>query len=182
MNSAKDAVATLGTVLDETAARDAIHVAVEPAIAAHMLRPGQRVGRLAGRYGVSGTVLGIVDPFLTRNVKTGERFWLFVLPRTITGLRHVWTHPAWPDEPQKAIDDREISVAFLADFAANIGEDYEWLMEQAEYWLEYGDYYTQQGSSHMRDSWPSDFWKHYEIATGKAVPEEQRESFFSCSC
>jgi hypothetical protein len=36
---ATDALATLGTIIDKTAARDAIHLAVEPVVAAHTLRP-----------------------------------------------------------------------------------------------------------------------------------------------
>jgi hypothetical protein len=41
---ATDALATLGTIIDETAGRDAIHLAVEPVVAAHNLSPGQHVG------------------------------------------------------------------------------------------------------------------------------------------
>lgn len=37
----------LGMLLDETAQRDAIHVAIAPVVAAHTLRPGEYVGLLA---------------------------------------------------------------------------------------------------------------------------------------
>lgn len=39
-----DALHTLGTVIDATQGRDAIHLAVEPVIAGEMLKPGQDVG------------------------------------------------------------------------------------------------------------------------------------------
>jgi hypothetical protein len=78
--------------------RDAVHVAIAPVTAAVRLVPGQHVGlaqdnpHVAGPYGRN---IGIVDPFLTAAVEPGQRFWLVLYPGTITGLRHVWTHPAF---------------------------------------------------------------------------------------
>lgn len=79
--------------------RDAVHIAVAPATAAVRLAPGQHVGLV--REGDPELVapgeqnVGIVDPFLAGPVEPGQRFWLFLYPGTITGLRHVWTHPAY---------------------------------------------------------------------------------------
>jgi hypothetical protein len=93
---ATDALETLGTIIGENEKRDAIHLAVEPAVAGHYLRPGDHVGFLnGGTLGICDNPLGIVDPFLKSNVKTGQRFWLVLYPRGITSLRHVWTHPAF---------------------------------------------------------------------------------------
>ena len=79
--------------------RDAIHIAVAPVTAAERLAPGQHVGLIQeGNLELVGpcdNCIGIVDPFLTAVVETGERFWLFLYPGTITGLRHVWTHPTF---------------------------------------------------------------------------------------
>lgn len=93
---------TLGTLIpDGDRRRDAIHVAVAPVTAGTSLRPGQHVGFApAGQTEVVGPVepgesIGLVDPFLTDEVPSGQRFWLFLYPNTVTSLRHVWTHPAF---------------------------------------------------------------------------------------
>ncbi len=97
-----DALATLGTIIDKTAARDAIHLAVVPAIAGVNLLRGEHVFLRDGKaysFGATGeTSLGIVDPFLQEPVAKGEHFWLIIYPRQITSLRHVWEHPAFPSE------------------------------------------------------------------------------------
>jgi hypothetical protein len=77
--------------------RDAVHVAVAAVMAAVRLTPCQHVG-LAQEgdvelVGPCARPIGIVDPFLTTDVQPGQRFWLFLYPGSITGLRHVWSHP-----------------------------------------------------------------------------------------
>ncbi len=93
-----DALATLGTIIDETCGRDAIHLAVENVKAGELLYPGQHVSLANGTAfaSVGGKRVGIVDPFLPGPVGTGQRFWLVVYPRQITSLRHVWEHPDFP--------------------------------------------------------------------------------------
>jgi len=104
---ATDALETLGTIIDDKAGRDAIHLAVEPVIAAMHLNPGEDVGLLPdGRASKSDNPLGIVDPFLKGVVFPGERFWLVVYPRQITSLRHVWSHPAFPE----AVSNSDVPV------------------------------------------------------------------------
>lgn len=79
--------------------RDAVHIAVAPVTAAERLMPGQAVGMASESslelVGPCEQSIGIVDPFLTHPVESGQRFWLFLFPGTITGLRHVWTHPVF---------------------------------------------------------------------------------------
>jgi hypothetical protein len=90
----------LGQFIDDgDRRRDAIHIAVAPVTAALRLTPGQHVGFVReGNLELVGPCdrnLGVVDPFLTEPVEPGRRFWLFLCPGTVTGLRHVWTHPAF---------------------------------------------------------------------------------------
>jgi len=88
----------LGAIIDGPCGRDAVHVAVAPVEASCELKPGTHV-RLTSSgkatYCKPEMAIGIVDPFLTESVKEGQRFWLCLLPGTITSLRHVWTSPAF---------------------------------------------------------------------------------------
>jgi hypothetical protein len=60
-----DALATLGTIIGEGEARDAIHLAVEPVVASESLWPGCDVGLLPdGTASRHAPPLGIVDPFI----------------------------------------------------------------------------------------------------------------------
>lgn len=93
----------LGHTPPEDSRRDAIHVAVAPVIAGHSLPPGYHVGVMSdGCFGDVDVKVGIVDPFRETWVSPGERFWLLLYPGTITGLRHVWTHPAFKTKPPEA--------------------------------------------------------------------------------
>lgn len=135
-----DALETLGTIHTHTEFRDAIHLAVEPVEAGEDLVVGQRITYVNGKaYGLrSGEeAIGIVDPFLTERVKAGQKFWLVVLPRMITSLRHVWSHPAFPEEAaveflKKAQATPEDDV--IPELVAQTPEEaaYQWIREYAE--------------------------------------------------
>lgn len=187
---ATDALATLGMIIDDTQKRDAIHLAVLPMQAVTKLFPGQDVGLVPGGAGPSVTPLGIVDPFLKAPVQAGERFWLILYPRTISSLRHVWSHPAVDDEPaQKPIDtgslaDRKAaSEAWLRDFASTADTPgYERLIAEAvnpkDGW---GDpEYLHFNGSDAHGEIPAAFWDHVEVVTGQKI--EKRAKYFSCSC
>lgn len=94
-----DALETLGNKIGPDEKRDAIHLAVVPTVAKAKLWAGQHV--TADGYPAPQRGVGIVDPFLEEPVQPGERFWLVIYPRMITSLRHVWSHPAFPDEPER---------------------------------------------------------------------------------
>lgn len=181
-----DALATLGTIIDETAGRDAIHLAVEPVIAGEYLKPGSHIGIKNGRAynAVTSNIkrVGIVDPFLNKDVKTNQKFWLIVYPRTITSLRHVWEHPDFGNETKPNIEnDYDRSLAWIQRFAEDIDQTYNRLMEAADQWVESGDY-TYDNSERYKDHYDKfeEFWEHYEVVRGRAPGS--KESFFTCSC
>lgn len=103
-----DHVPNLGEEPGEFARRDAVHVAVAPVVAGEDIGVGQTVWIDYLGFAFSGVPLtgvayiGIVDPFRVHYVNRGERFWLFLFPGTITGLRHVWSHPAFTHKPNEA--------------------------------------------------------------------------------
>lgn len=76
----------IGTILERNVGRDAIHIAILPMLATRVMKPGERLKD------------GIVDPYLEESVQPGQYYFLFLYPGTVTGLRHVWTHPSFSEE------------------------------------------------------------------------------------
>jgi hypothetical protein len=195
---ATDALETLGTIIDENAGRDAIHLAVEPAIAGGMLHPGEDVGFLEnGTVGQCDKPVGIVDPFLKMPVKPGQRFWLVVYPRQITSLRHVWEHPAFAksEQPTAAAgvmqSSKIESEAWLRDFCDHADcPGYEAVMglitgqgsgAEDGYYDRFDEEYLHFDGRDAHGEIPPEFWYHAEIVTGMKF-EGRKPSYFSCSC
>lgn len=183
-----DALDTLGFIIGVEEKRDAIHLAVEPVTAGHMLRGGDHVdlrGGLAVKV-MPGSGLGIVDPFLDGPVEKGQRFWLVVYPRQITSLRHVWEHPAFPPAVEAApvLGDKEASEKWLREFISSSDcPDYETVIAKAlnnsDAW---DSSYLHFDGEDAHGEIPPEFWDHLEIVTGKSVPSSDRAEYFSCSC
>lgn len=116
----------VGVFISSDAKRDAIHVAICPVVAGENLIPGEPIALKKGTTDtavVNGlNSLGIVDPFLPGNVKKGQRFWMFLNPKTITSLRHEWVHPSLP------LPVEQNAEAWLADK----DEEIERLQKQIE--------------------------------------------------
>lgn len=74
--------------------RDAVHVPIYQATAAHTLHPGQHVGlNDNGNASTSAPkIIGIVDPFLSKPVEKDQRFYILVFPDDVKKLHHVWEH------------------------------------------------------------------------------------------
>lgn len=99
-----DAIAMLGKKLKEDMPRDAVHIAVMQVIIGENLFPGQRIKfqSFARNVVVSASVndsVGVIDPFVVGPLNAGDSVWMFVNPRTVTGMRHEWQCPAIDDVP-----------------------------------------------------------------------------------
>jgi len=199
---ATDALETLGNTIDEHQKRDAIHIGVEPVVAACELHPGDHVGlNLEGQASpLAAKHVGIVDPFLSCPVKEGERFWLLVYPRQITSLRHVWEHPDFPASGETEVAarrekaeemskhfERDEAEKWVRDYAEELDTGYNALMGAADKWVSsrehggWGEFFV-EGGKFEGESVVPDFWDKYEVIRGRKVNEDYKENFFSCSC
>ena len=182
-----------GEVITGTQHPDAIHIAVCPVIAAEKLSPGAHIkfvnvlnaGPNCHVASAKSKTIGVVDPYLTEDVKPGQTFWMFLYPNTITGLRHSWTHPAFSTELKvvetpvtSKISPHEI---WLRGYAESNGLSFDALLTAAENYLAHGDYIS-DGGRWEGEYVGEDFWAHYGHYTGNFVREEDQGSFFSCSC
>lgn len=189
-----DALETLGTIITD-GGRDAIHLAVEPVEAGESLNKGEDLVLIEGKafaavHHPERKPLGIADPFLKERIQKGQKFWLLVYPRQITSLRHVWSHPDFPEDvttDKAEPTELEISKAWIASFAEQLDQTYNRLMAAADMWVEtddgkYGGEYTYDNSETYKDHWDKfpEFWEHYKVVRGKEPVT--KESFFTCSC
>ena len=198
----KDAVATMGGILPADAGgRDAVHVAVFSAIAPIILFPCQHVSVVhpepnehgdvvvSGAEGVAPRV-GIVDPFLSSPVPAGERFWVYLYPRTITALSHRWSHPAFEsstttyENPARKL----ASEQWLQDFCKNADcPGYHAVMGMAEKIANGGsgsdwdDECMHFSGSDAHGDIPDEFWDHVAIVLGREI-KGPKAKYFSCSC
>lgn len=173
-----DALATLGTVIDNTQKRDAIHLAVEPSIAGEQLYPGQHIGIVDGKaITTAAKKLGIVDPFITGFVPEGSHFWLIVYPRQITSLRHVWEHPDFGENINPKVD----SEKWLRNFCANSDcPSYETVVGAVkDNGGDFDEYFHFDGID-AHAAIPAEFWDHMETIVGFKITS--RPEYFSCSC
>lgn len=179
--------------------RDAIHIACAAVYAAEDLNPGDHVGFVDKRQDYMGrselAPVGVVDCFLPRPVKKGERFWVFLYPGTIKSLRHSWTHPSF-DMRQQLIRQIEESPTKrrMKTFAESLNRDgtdydgnpysevtFEELIDRATSYVNGGEYWSEGGRFEGQGLYP-EFWSDFEELTGLKVPDGERYSFFSCSC
>lgn len=167
----------------ETMDRDAIHVACIACVAAHTMRPGERVRCVNGKAHLSmDSPHGIVDPFLSGCVETGETFYMCLMPGTVVGMRHEWEHPDFPRSESHNISRHE-AKCWLEEQAEQLGCPFEHLVEEGGE-LETGEYILTGLNEDARDHWYEicdEFWKYHEAYTGRHTKESDRGGF-TCSC
>lgn len=192
----------IGKKLTKPQSKDAIHIAVAPVTASETLYPGQQVGFLHGiesdlvcATSPSTTALGIVDPFLTEAVAEGEKFFMFLLPNTVTGMRHEWEHPAFkvpvasaeatiPEGTTTAVHDLENtinSIRYLEGIAERLGISYNDLLYAGRIWIDEDEYTYENGQNYYGMDFPA-FWHHFGIVTGRDVTSCLNDCPFTCSC
>lgn len=178
----------LGLLAPVSAARDATHLAVVPVIAATEMEHGTHCEvRSDGTAGLGDNPIGIVDPFLKDNVKKGERFFLCLYPRTVTGLRHVYDHPALDAIATDEASRKQRSEQWLRAFCASADcPGYEMTIGMA---VEHGQHGSARGYDdeylHFNDmdahgEIPAEFWEHLEVVSGRKMT--RRATHFSCAC
>ncbi len=186
----KDPIKTIGQFLDGGERRDAIHIAIMPVTAAEDISRGEEIGLVYGTkdqvkgkdsvYGLKS--IGVADPFIKAwRIKKGQRFYAFLHPNSVTGMRHEWTHPLIDDVKPPSGE----SEAWLRAFADKWNFDYDDMIAGA---CEDEGYVVAGGMDlHGADELaPGDeelFWKHVETLTGRTFDGKHRENFgWSCSC
>ena len=90
----------LGQLATDEKNRDAVHVAVIPAVLVSDGHPSMAVA-IFGNYAMAADkdnqAVGIVDPFLRGVIQKGTKVWILMYPNTVNNLRHDWDHPAIPE-------------------------------------------------------------------------------------
>jgi hypothetical protein len=183
----------LGELITGAASRDAIHVAVAPMVAGQKLNPGEPVmlGGLGAFSAVSmDTAIGIVDPYLDSAVNEGERFWLCLMPGTVTSLRHEWEHPAFPKEkPTEAkvseqLSDEQAAAMVVIHHAAKICDlTFTRMMAAADNLADGGDPIMDNSEAYKACEFDDEFWTAFKTLTGKDFPERGGwRTPFTCSC
>lgn len=183
---------SIGKKLKGGERRDAVHFAVAPVSAGAFLRAGERVKFVPGSTDIvvswdyaDEPAIGIIDPFLADcYVTEGDRVWLFLFPNSITGLRHEWTHPAFPAQQPQPMVQEGSSVAYserwLRGFADKYHGNYSEMIAGVQAGkgaffgddLEYSDFHV-----------GSEFWHHVSVVTGKTFTAEHIENTsFRCAC
>ena len=183
---------TIGKVLECGAGeRDCVHVAIMPVISDDdAIYRGNSLKLVLGtsdhvRRGPDNGI-GVADPFLTRPVRKGERFWMFLRPGTITGLRHHWTHPLIDAPPV----ERSPAENWLRQFADRWNMDYDELIAAASRPLSDSDdenYIIAEGISlHRAEDLEGEdvlFWQYLSELTQQTYDRDHQQRFvWSCSC
>ena len=167
----------IGKIITTPQNRDAVHMAIVPVIVNEPMASGTHVGILPKPKNMKNVqpvvgipthqsdLVGILDPFYKGIFKTGEEFWLFLYPGSITSLRHEWTHPAF--EAVESPDQKQVSILWLQNYCESQSVDYHYLMQE----------HHAGNDDSFNGNLPEEFKHHWFVVTG-----ESEVPYFSCAC
>lgn len=167
--------------------RDAVHVAVESVIASRTLEGGERIGFTSDDMATVGPDRegpGVVDPFITRPVKKGEHFYMFLYPGQVKSLTHTWDLSGFkaasslPPPPPSVIPTPDSAEEQrMTVFAAASGKTRMDLIKAANEYLDEsgGETYGFRPFNSDIHSYEADFWEDFEEVTGRC-PSKMEEA------
>lgn len=200
MNEKATDSAKLGTTPNGDEGRDAVHIAIVPCRAGQVLDGGTPVRLNNEGLAVQcrpGEAVGVVDPFIPDipGVEKGDWFWLCLYPKTITGLRHAWEHPAFPPSegaskqtPQPSSANKEESKAWLKEYVRK--HCFYWadeidggLMLFLNYVTEHRWIYFAGSDCHSLDDVDDadELFRHLSVVLDRRIDASYFEAF-TCSC
>lgn len=121
----------LGKVPELLGDKDAVHAPIVAVRAANYLEVGCRVKLNKHNEAIKGSdrdYLGVVDPFLDKDVRRGGLFWMVVRPDKVGEVSHTWVHENVKvnfEAPTRPVQLNET----IKDYAAEFGCSYPLLME-----------------------------------------------------
>lgn len=177
----------LGKFIDETFQRDAVHVAIAPVQATEDMAPSDKIDLIFdSTYQVmlSDEPIGLVDPYLaliTDVVKKGQWFYMVLLPNTVTGMRHHWSHTSFPGE------DKAYSEKWLMAFATECGFTYNRLMDIIKEAIDNGSFTLDSNTAQYFNDQRQDLSTHYNAVTGSRlsfleIEVEEDDEDYHCGC
>jgi hypothetical protein len=188
-----DTLKKLGTVRAKDEGRDAIHLAVVTlqALERFVVPPigNLWVDHLGKPAPTPASAVGIIDPFLPRGtlIEKGEWFFVYLKPGSISGLRHVWSHEAFPEGQKDALKEaKEKAERRVRDWCRETdtyGLDYQTcieLFEEGESGSFRLDGIAIYSSDEATGEIPSSILDDIELIIGK--PLASRPEFFRCAC
>lgn len=124
--------------------------------------------------------VGIVDPFLRRNMVAGEKFWAWIRPGSISTLTHKWTHKRIPDVVE-VVPDKEAARVRLEEFAeGSLHVPLDEMLAVINSCVDGGDPLYDHGYESLCEY--EGFWEDYTLYTGKPDPHKEDGCFYFFTC
>lgn len=116
----------LGKTPNELGDKDAIHVAIVAVRAGRLIKPGEKCSINKDKEAIpSEKGVGVADPFVKKNIRRGETFWLLLNQDAVPNVRHVWEHPDVDFSPPIKEASKN---GMIEEYAKELGCDYNDLL------------------------------------------------------